>query len=251
MLCPRTALQGHEPSFTGDLGCCHLCSPLCAHTCLASMYPGTGTRPMARSVPGVPGRDISEDTPADHARSLQGSLQAPLLQLHYFCSCKSASYKQKHLFIPPALSIVFVASTTTSFFTYNQPETHPPKHTSPRNTHRGSMPVPWLRAVFEFLQRHAHSSGTKVGAACEKTTLQLRFTQVHITLTPGQGTSYLCFTYGCISPRFQLEIQKGEHSSLSFVPQSRDNCLLSSPVTSRVGCKPYLASFSNNIFSLI
>lgn len=79
----------------------------------------------------------------------------------------------------------------------------------------------------------------------------ISYEQTHTTCTALQVTSYLCFRYGCISPQFQLKIQKGEHSSLSFVPQSRDNCLLSSPVTSRVGCKPYLASFSNNIFSLI
>ena len=65
---------------------------------------------------------------------------------------------------------------SASFFNYNQPETHSPRYTSPRNTHIGTMPTSSLKYTFMFLQYHAHKSATKVGATCKETqSLQLPF----------------------------------------------------------------------------
>lgn len=170
---PFPALQGHEPSFIGQLYCWHVWSPSVA----TPVWPPWihGTRSMAgRSVQGV---------------QTGTSFRTLLLTMHTLCkglcrlpSCHFIVFVHVNLypiskpFVIPALSIVFVASRTASSFTSNQPDPGPPKHISPRNTRTGTMPMPWLRAASEFLQCPAHSSGTEAGAACEETSLQLHFT---------------------------------------------------------------------------
>lgn len=132
-----------------------------------------------RRVQGVPDRDISEDIPADPL------CKGPLLQLHWFCSCKSVSCKQT--FARSTCTVHSVCCIQESVILCLQPARNtstktPLPEITPRHSANGSG-LHWSSW---------HSSGTEAGAACEETTLQLHFIQADTHhLQPLQVTLFL------------------------------------------------------------
>lgn len=145
MLCHRTAAPEPCSARTGALT--HRAAALlaCVVTCLASMVPWNK---IQGSVQGVQ-TGTSLRTLLLTMLTLCKALCRLLLQLHYFFHVNL--YPISKPFVHDTCTMHSVCCIQDSIILLLQPaRTSPPKHTSPRNTHTGS--VPWPRAALQLLQ---------------------------------------------------------------------------------------------------
>lgn len=172
--------QNHCPLLCQDRSLTHrgIHCCWCGHTCLHRA--STAATSMAGDVSKVCQTGTSLRT-----FLLTLFCKGPLLQLHWFCSCKSVSCKQT--FARYTCTVHSVCCIQESVILCLQPARNtstktPLPEITPRHSANGSG-LHWSSW---------HSSGTEAGAACEETTLQLHFIQADTHhLQPLQVTLFL------------------------------------------------------------
>lgn len=155
---------------------------------------------------------IFEDFPAEHAHSLQGSLQVLFLQHHRFCSHKSLSYMQTiyslHLHYPQHL---LHPQIQVSIILQLRPARKTPTKLPLSQKHACRHNANIISSIHSRSCSIMHTNlGLKLVPLARKHgpySCHFTWTDHHLhSHSPCRSPRTSAFRHGCISPQFQLKI---------------------------------------------